>query len=171
MKNGMRLSVITCFIMAWILTFSLISSPVYAEENKSNNDGVATSDMEILREKVKADKKLLVAANLDLTETEAQAFWPIYEEFQSRLTQLNEQIGSLIREYADNYNIMTAETANKLLNDSLMLEEKRLELKQLYMPKFQKALPAIKVGRYYQIENKIQAVLHYELAAGIPLMK
>jgi hypothetical protein len=171
MKNWIRISVLTGFIMAWIFSFSLISSPVYAEKNQSNNDGVATSDMEILREKVKADKKLLVAANLNLTETEAQAFWPIYEEFQNQLTQINERIGSLIREYADNYNIMTAETANKLLDDSLMLEEKRLELKQLYMPKFQKALPTIKAARYYQIENKIQAILHYELAAGIPLMK
>jgi hypothetical protein len=171
MKNGIRLSVFTGFIIVWILTFSLISSPVYAEENKSNNDGVATSDMEILREKVKADKKLLVAANLDLTETEAQAFWPIYEEFQNQLTSLNEQIGSLIMEYADNYNTMDDETAKKLLNDSLMLEEKRVELKQLYMPKFQEALPAIKLARYYQIENKIQAALQYELAAGIPLMK
>jgi hypothetical protein len=171
MKNGIRLSVFTGFIMAWILTFSLIFSPVYAEENKSSNDGAATSDMEIVREKVKADKKLLVAANLNLTETEAQAFWPIYEKFQNQLTQINERIGSLIMEYADNYNIMTAETADKLLDESLMLEEERLELKQLYMPKFKEALPAIKAGRYYQIENKIQAILHYELAASIPLMK
>jgi hypothetical protein len=171
MKNGIRLSVITGFIAACFLASSLISPPVYAEENQSNNDGATTTDMQILREKVKADKELIVAENLNLTETEAKAFWPIYEEFQSRLTQINEQIGSLIMEYADNYNIMTAETAKKLLNDSLMLEEKRLELKQLYMPKFQEALPAIKVGRYYQIENKIQAVLQYELAAGIPLMK
>jgi hypothetical protein len=171
MKNGKRLLVIISFMMAWSFAFALSSSPVYAEEKKLSNNGVATSDMEILREKVKADKKLLVAANLNLTETEAQAFWPIYEEFQNQLTQINERIGSLIREYADNYNIMTAETANKLLDDSLMLEEKRLELKQLYMPKFQKALPTIKAARYYQIENKIQAILHYELAAGIPLMK
>ena len=171
MKNWMRLSVLTWIIVACFLTFSLISPTVYAEENQSNNDGVATSDMQILREKVKADKKLLVAANLELTETEAEAFWPIYEEFQNELTSINAQIGSLIMEYAENYNIMTAETAEKLLNDSLMLEEKRLELKQLYLPKFQEALPAIKVGRYYQIENKIQAILQYELAAGIPLMK
>jgi hypothetical protein len=127
--------------------------------------------MEIIREKIKADKKLLVAANLDLTETEAKAFWPIYEEFQNQLTQNNERVANLIMEYAENYKIMTAETAQKLLNESLMIEEQRLELKQLYLPKFHTALPAIKVARYYQIENKIQAILHYELAEGIPLMK
>ncbi len=162
--------VVTAVVTAWILGFALISLPVWAEEKKSANDD-ATSNMEIIREKIKADKKLLVAANMDLTETEAKEFWPIYDEFQNQLTQNNERVANLIIEYAENYKIMTAETAQKLLNESLMIEEQRLALKQLYLPKFHTALSAIKVARYYQIENKIQAILHFELAEGIPLMK
>jgi len=171
MKQVNRPMVPTPVIMAWILFFALISLPVYAEENKSDNEGNAASNMEILREKIQADKKLLVAANLDLTETEAKAFWPVYDEFQTKLIQNNERVAKIIMEYSENYDIMTAETAQKLLNESLMIEEQRLELKQLYLPKFHTALPAIKVARYYQIENKIQAILQYELADGIPLMK
>jgi len=171
MKQVNRPMVPTPVIMAWILFFALISLPVYAEEKKSDNEGNASSNMEILREKIQADKKLLVAANLDLTETEAKAFWPVYEEFQTKLIQNNERVAKIIMEYSENYDIMTAETAQKLLNESLMIEEQRLELKQLYLPKFHTALPAIKVARYYQIENKIQAILQYELADGIPLMK
>lgn len=171
MKQLNRPMVLTAVITTWILVFTLISLPVYAEEKKSDNEGNAANNMEIIREKIRADKKLLVAANMDLTETEAKAFWPIYEEFQTQLTQNNERIAKLIMDYAENYDIMTAETAQKLLNESLMLEEQRLTLKQLYLPKFHTALPSIKVGRYYQIENKIQAILHYELAENIPLMK
>jgi hypothetical protein len=171
MKQVNRPMVLTAVITAWMLAFALISLPIYAEEKKSDDGGKAVSNMEILREKIQADKKLIIAANLDLTETEAKAFWPIYEEFQTQLLQNNERVGKLIMEYAENYDIMTAETAQKLLNESIMLEEQRLELRQLYLPKFNAALPAIKVGRYYQIENKIQAILHYELAESIPLMK
>jgi hypothetical protein len=171
MKQVNRPMVLTTVITAWMLAFALISLPIYAEEKKSDDGGKAVSNMEILREKIQADKKLIIAANLDLTETEAKAFWPIYEEFQTQLLQNNERVGKLIMEYAENYDIMTAETAQKLLNESIMLEEQRLELRQLYLPKFNAALPAIKVGRYYQIENKIQAILHYELAESIPLMK
>jgi hypothetical protein len=171
MKKVKHHLVLTAVITALILAFALVSLPVCAEEKKSGNEDKATNNMEIIREKIKADKKLLVAANLDLTETEAKAFWPIYDEFQNQLTQNNERVANLIMEYAENYKIMTAETAQKLLNESLMIEEQRLELKQLYLPKFHTALPAIKVARYYQIENKIQAILHYEFAEGIPLMK
>ena len=171
MKKVKHHLVLTVVITLWILAFALISLPVCAEENKSGNEGKATSNMEIIREKIQADKKLLVASNMDLTETEAKAFWPIYDEFQNQLIQNNERVANLIMEYAEKYDIMTAETAQKLLNESLMIEAQRLELKQLYLPKFHTALPAIKVARYYQIENKIQAILHYELAEDIPLMK
>jgi hypothetical protein len=172
MKHGKRHFLVPNRVMMfWILVFTLISLPVYAGDKKSGNEDNATSNMETIREKIRADKKLLVAANLDLTETEAKAFWPVYDEFQTKLTQNNERVAKIIMEYAENYDIMTAETAQKLLNESLMIEEQRLELKQLYLPKFHTALPSIKVGRYYQIENKIQAILHYELADSIPLMK
>jgi hypothetical protein len=171
MKQSRRYMVVAAIITAWILALALISLPVCAEEKKSGNEDKVTGNMEIIREKIKADKKLLVASNMDLTETEAKGFWPIYDEFQNQLIQNNERVANLIMEYAEEYDIMTAETAQKLLNESLMIEEQRLALKQLYLPKFHTALPSIKVGRYYQIENKIQAILHYELAENIPLMK
>ena len=69
---------------AWILAFALAAAPVRAEEKKAD-----VSNMEILREKIQADKKLVVAANMDLTEAEAKAFWPIYQEYQAKLTKIN----------------------------------------------------------------------------------
>ena len=165
MKKVKHHLVLTAAMTSLILAFALISLPVSANESET------ATNMEIIREKIQADKKLLVSSNMDLTETEAKAFWPIYDEFQNQLMQNNELLANLIMDYAEKYDIMTAETAQKLLNESLMIEAQRLELKQLYLPKFHTALPAIKVARYYQIENKIQAILHYELAEDIPLMK
>jgi hypothetical protein len=46
-----------------------------------------------------------------------------------------------------------------------------LKLRQTYLPRFRKVLPEVKVVRYYQIENKINAALMYEVAAKIPLIK
>jgi transcriptional regulator GlxA family with amidase domain len=156
---------------ALILMLTLVSAPIRAAETAAEKKDSATSNMEILREKVKADKKLVVAANMDLTDTEAKAFWPIYQEYQAELAKANEKIGNLIGEYAENYQAMTDQTAKKLLDNSIALEKERLALKSAYLPKFEKAIPSIKVARYYQIENKIQAILQYGLAANIPLMK
>ncbi len=78
---------------AWILAFALVVAPVCAQEKKAD-----ASNMEILREKIHADKKLVVAANMDLTEAEAKAFWPIYQEYQAKLTKINERTGKAYRE-------------------------------------------------------------------------
>jgi len=154
-----------------MLALTLVSLPVRAEETAADQTGSTTTNMEILREKVRADKKLVVAANMDLTETEAKAFWPVYQEYQTDLAKANEKIEKLIGEYAENYQGMTDQTAKKILDRSLTLEKERLALRTFYLPRFQKALPSVKVARYYQIENKIQAILQYTLAANIPLMK
>jgi len=132
-----------------------------------------TSNMEILRQKVKADKKLLVAQNMQLTEAEGKAFWPVYEAYQNDLQKLNQRLGKTIADYADAYNKgpVAGETAKRLLNETLAIEEAEVKLKRSYVPKLEKALPAAKVARYVQIENKIRAVIRYELAGAIPLVQ
>jgi len=77
----------------------------------------------------------------------------------------------LINDYAAAYATMTNATAKKLLDESMTIETLRLKLGKAYLPKFRKVLPQTKVVRYYQIENKVNAVLYYELAARIPLIK
>ncbi len=128
-------------------------------------------NMQILIEKIRADKKLLVAENMQLTEAEAKAFWPVYNQYQDELFLLRTRTVKLIKDYADAYEKMTNETAKKLMDDYISIETLGPKLRQAYLPKFRKVLPEIKVARYYQIENKINAALMYELATNIPLAK
>jgi hypothetical protein len=143
-----------------------LAAPAIAQEK-------GTSNMEILREKVRADKKLLVSANMDLTEAEAKTFWPVYESYQKDLQQINERLQKTIVAYADAYNKgpVPDDTARKLLDEALAIEEEELKLKRGYVPKLEKALPGAKVARYMQIEQKIRALMRYELAANIPLVE
>jgi hypothetical protein len=127
--------------------------------------------MQGVLEQVRADKKLLVAANMQLTEGEGKAFWPVYNRYQDELFLLRARTVRLIKDYADAYDQMSNEIAKKLLDEYLTIEALRLKLRQAYLPKFRRALPEVKVVRYYQIENKIHAALAYELAAQIPLVK
>jgi hypothetical protein len=128
-------------------------------------------NMEIVAEKVRADKKLFVAENMQLTEAEAKAFWPVYEQYQDELFLLRARVAKLIKDYAEAYGTMTNDTAKKLLDENMTIDTLALKLRQTYLPKFRKVLPEVKVVRYYQIENKINAALIYELARNIPLIK
>ena len=108
---------------------------------------------------------------MQLSESEAKAFWPVYESYQKDLARVNERIGKVIQDYAASYETMTDEAAAKLVAEAVAVEVDRTKLMQAYLPRFQKTLPAKKVARYYQLENKIRAVLNYELASNIPLVK
>jgi hypothetical protein len=137
---------------------------VAAQEKPSDN-------MQIVVEKVRADKKLLVAENMQLTDAEAKAFWPVYDQYQDELFLLRARTVKLINDFADAYEKMSNESAKKLMDEFMTIDSLGPKLRQAYLPKFRKVLPEVKVVRYYQIENKIQAALFYEFAANIPLMK
>ncbi len=128
------------------------------------------SNMDLVREKVRADKKLLVATNMGLTETEAKAFWPVYDAYQADLGKVNQRTIKLVSDYAASYKSMTDAVAGTLLDEAIAIERDRAAHLQSYRPKFAAVLPATKVARYYQIENKIRAAINYDLAANIPIM-
>jgi hypothetical protein len=132
----------------------------------------ADTDMEILLQKVKADKKLLVANNMGLTDAEGKQFWPLYEAYQKDLQQINHKLGNIIKEYAEAFNKgpLPDGQAKMLMNEALMVEEAEVKLKKTYAERIRKVLPATKTARYIQIENKIRALLKAELAQDIPLV-
>ena len=144
-------------IMAWGVTAT-------AQDEPADN-------MQIVVEKVRADKKLLVADNMQLTETEAKSFWPVYSRYQDELFLIRVRSAKLIGDYRNAYENMTNDAARKLLDEYMNIEALTLKLRKAYLPKFREILPEVKVVRYYQIENKIQAALVYEIAAIIPLIK
>lgn len=153
--------------IAVIALAAVLSQPVIAADKGGD------MNMEILRQKIKADKKLIVAANMQLTDAEGKKFWPVYEAYQKDLAKLNQRLAKLIVDYAKVYNegAVPDATAKKLLNEALAIEEAELKLKRSYVPKLEQALPEMKVARYIQIENKIRAIIRYELAAEIPLVE
>jgi hypothetical protein len=142
----------------------LFIAPVCAQDKPADTN-------QLVREKVQADKKLLVAENMQLTEAEAKVFWPVYESYQKELSKIVDRSKKLIEDYANNYQTMTDATAKKLLDEMVAIENDRLKLKKDYLPKFRKVLSQKKTTRYYQLENKIYAVVSYELAKVIPLVK
>jgi len=130
-------------------------------------------NMQILRDKIKADKKLVVATNMELTESEAKGFWPIYDTYQKDLQKINRRMANLLESYAADFRTksLTDDKAKKLIDEALSIEQAEADLKSTYAPKLGKVLPVKKVARYLQIENKIRAVIKYDIAQGVPLVQ
>jgi predicted outer membrane protein len=130
-------------------------------------------NMQILRDKIRADKKLVVASNMELTESEAKGFWPIYEQYQKDLEKINQRVANLLESYADDFRrkSLTDDKAKKLINEATAIDQAEANLKSTYAPKLSKVLPIRKVVRYLQVENKIRAVVKYDIASGVPLVR
>ena len=150
-----------------IVAFAFVSAPVYAQDKS------ADMNMQILRDKLKADKKVLVAANMQLTDAEAKAFWPIYDAYQNDLKAINARLGNAILAYADAYKAgpITDGSAKKFLDEAIAIDDAEAKLRKDYAAKLTQAIPAAKAARYLQIESKIRAAIRYELAAEIPLVQ
>ena len=130
-------------------------------------------NLQILRAKIKADKKLVVATNMELTESEAKGFWPIYDAYQKDLQKINRRIAGLLDRYAADFHSksLTDDKAKKYIDEALDIEQAEADLKKNYVGKLSKALPVVKAARYLQIENKIRAVVRYDIAQGVPLAR
>jgi flagellar biosynthesis/type III secretory pathway protein FliH len=151
-------------VIASAVALAAVAVPAVAQDQQADT-------MQMVRDKIRADKKLLIAENLPLTEAEAKAFWPVYENYQKEMSALNDRMIKLIKEYANNYQTMSDQTAKRLMDEYLAIDAARLKIRQAYVPRFRKVLREKQVARYYQLENKVQATVNYELAAEIPLVK
>jgi hypothetical protein len=141
-----------------------VTTPAWPQDKPANN-------MEIVHEKLKADKKLLVSKYMELTEAEATRFWPVYEDYQKDLVKHYERLGALLKSYAADYRSksLTDEKAKKLLDEWIALDQDEVKQRSAFIPKVTKALPAKKAARYLQIENEFRMLIKYDLAATVPL--
>ena len=159
-----RKAITNLFTIALAITFIGIVSFVQAQDKPADN-------MEIVKEKIKTDKKLFIATNMQLTESEAKEFWPVYDAYQAELGKLVEREIKLIENFAAKFETMSDDVAKDLLDKSLAIDSDYQKLRQTYLAKFRGVLSDKKVARYYQLENKINAVFEYELARKIPLVQ
>ena len=124
----------------------------------------ARMDISVLRQ-------TLVTMGMDLTPEEMQAFWPVYREYRLEAATFGDRVVAMISAFADSYDQLTDEAADKLLAEFVGVEQARANLKADYLPKFKKVLPSRKVVRFYQIENKLDIALLAELTEQIPLAR
>jgi hypothetical protein len=147
-------------IKSVLLTILLLAVPLLAMAEDSNQ----------LRKQIMMDqKRLIIMDNMELTEEESKAFWPVYEKHQEELFQVNQRGAKLILAYAAAYQNLTDEQAVKLIDEYYDIQDDRLTVMKKLASDVGKVLPGKKAFRYMQVESKLLAIGRYELAKGIPL--
>jgi Spy/CpxP family protein refolding chaperone len=128
------------------------------------------ADVNLLTSTIRANRKALIEASLMLTDEQAGKFWPIYDRYQKEMAAVNDRIAALVEDYSAHFKDLSNDKALQLTGDYLAAEADRLQVRRTYLAEFAKVLPGRTVARFYQIENKMDAVLRYDLASTIPVV-
>jgi hypothetical protein len=140
----------------------VLSSTIHAQ---TDNDY-----LELSREVLKTEKKAAIAEVLQLTEAESQPFWNLYNEYQGELYKVHNQLVAIIKDYAENFENLTEVKADELWMNTIDYQQALIKLQKSYYAKFKKILPVGKAAKYFQAENKIDALIKAALALEIPLL-
>lgn len=121
---------------------------------------------------IQTERKMLIVENLTLTDSEAEQFWPLYDKYAAEMKEVGNLRIKVITDYAAAYNSnsVTDADAKKMLDQMFKFQKKTISVREDYRPKFRKVLGDTKVARFYQLENKLDAITNLELAREIPLV-
>lgn len=131
----------------------------------------AATDIELTRAQIQKERQAIIAEAMKLTEDESLAFWPVYRDYRVEMARLGDRLVKVIKEFAATDATLNDEQATRLLNEYLDIKAKDISVKKKYAGTFRKVLPAPKVTRFFQLENKLDAVVNFDLAATIPLAR
>ena len=129
------------------------------------------TDIELTRAHIQTERQAIIADAMKLTDDESLVFWPAYRDYRLDMARLGDRLVKVITEFAAADAALSDEQATRLLDEYLDIKAKDVSVKKKYVGVFRKLLPAPKVTRFFQLENKLDAIVNFELAATIPLTR
>lgn len=167
-----RLGAASAALIIAAAAFGNLEMAVAADPKPVVNEKFADLDPAIaeLRAEVGKDRRDVVKANMLLTASEADRFWPLYDEYRAARDKVGDRKVKLISDFAASSNTISEDEAQRLSKEFFSIERAKLAVKEKYLAKMSKTLSARTVARFFQIDQKLDAIVDMGLAARVPLM-
>jgi len=168
----MKKSLLAVLALNWMVLFSHQSTFAQDANTQAGTTQGAQidQDIDLLRKDIRSQKKQLIAANVPLTDAEAQKFWPVYDQYTAELVAIHNDKYQLIKEYAQSYDTMTDAQADDWSRRLLKQDADVAALRQKYWSNFRKVLPPKKAALYEQIERRAQMLIDLQISSQVPLV-
>jgi hypothetical protein len=164
---------VVMLVSAVLLSSSSLFSQTSSSQASSGQQaqGVSDQDIDLLRKDIRSQKKQVIAANMNLTDQEAEKFWPIYDQYTAELVKINDAKYAAIKQYAQGFNTLTDAQALDLTTQVLGVDQSVAQLRQKYMPIFGKAVSGKKTALFFQLDRRLVLLIDLQLASAIPLVE
>jgi len=173
MKKGVT-SVLMSVAIVLLCNVSLFGQAAQPSSNapsaEAKPNSISDKDVELLRANLRANRKELMARNMNLTADEAVKFWPVFDQYRKEAIKPNDERWALIKEYAANYNSMTDAQARDYMKRAETVDQQLLALRLRYVPVFEKVISAKKTALWYQIDRHIDLMINLQLSSMIPMV-
>jgi len=140
-----------------------------AAQSGSGQDSKTQRQLDIAA--ARADRKAIVGANMNLTKAQAEAFWPLYDAYEARMDKIDDRHAAELKAYAEHYQTFTDEDAVNKLDEVIAIRQARLDVQKEFVPKFRAAVSSINTTRFFQIDNKLNAMIQCDIAQVLPLAR
>jgi Spy/CpxP family protein refolding chaperone len=175
--NQKNFLVITLLLVAFAATISALakdSSSAKKDAGKTPTADDASQPklddfIELLRKDVRSQKKQIIAENMDLSDAQAEKFWPIYDQYAAELSRIYDTKIALLKDYSENYSTMTGEQAENYIRKRAEVEQSIMQLRLKYMPSFRKVLSGRETALFYQLDWRLGLAIDVELVQ-VPLI-
>jgi hypothetical protein len=137
----------------------------------TSDPAVSDEDIKLFRKDVRSIRKQFIAANMDLTDAEAQQFWPIFDRYTAELAAIYDKKFALLKDYAQNFDALTGEQAESYIRGRGEVEESIAQLRLKYFPIFRKVLSGKATALFFQLDWRLALVVDVQLASETPVIQ
>lgn len=162
---------VALFASLTLLSGRLLFSQESSQQTAPSTQNSIDQDVDLLRKDVRSQKKQIIAANLNLTDQEAEKFWPVYDQYTNELTAINDKEYAALKQYAQNYQTLSDEQATDLLNQVLEVDQSAAQLRLKYVPIFGKVISGKKTALFFQLDRRLVMLIDIQLASAVPLVQ
>jgi hypothetical protein len=154
-----------------VLAQNSTSAKSSAVKSSATNDSQASADdfVDLLRKDIRSQKKQIIAENMQLSDTEAEKFWPVYDQYAAELSKIYDVKIALLKDYANNYGTMTGEQAESYIRKRADVEQSITQLRLKYMPAFSKVLTGRETALFYQLDWRLGLAIDVQLIQVPPI--
>jgi hypothetical protein len=154
-----------------ILTNIAVRQSQAQTPSNSSTQSSTDQDIDLLRKDIRSQKKQIIAANLQLTDTEAEKFWPLYDQYTAELVKINDAKYAAIKEYATSYSTLTDDQALTLSRQIIGVDQSLAQLRMKYVPMFGKVTSGKKTALFFQLDRRLVMLIDLQLVSQIPMVQ
>ena len=165
MRNNLRLQL--GLILLLLLPAEILSAQTYSTPLPTVND----KDIALLRQNLQAESKKIITKNMDLSDSEAAGFWPLYNQYAAEVRKVNDTRFGLVKDYARIYKTMTPQEADNITRLLAEADQTIISLRVEYLPKFEQVLPGTKAALFMQLDRRLDSLFNVQIASQLPAIK